>query len=115
MSAAIAGLVESQGAPEALLVAATYDGRDVAARLSARIDRPVLTNVVGLESDGDSIVSEHAIFGGAQVLKARFTGRVQASSSSGPSRSLQSPPGARLQRSSPSISPPPVPPTPPRS
>ncbi len=74
VAAAIAGLVESQGAPDALLVAATYDGRDIAARLSARIDRPVLTNVVGLEADDGSIVSEHAIFGGAQVLRARFTG-----------------------------------------
>ncbi|MDA8038644.1 MAG: electron transfer flavoprotein subunit alpha/FixB family protein, partial [Actinomycetota bacterium] len=29
---------------------------------------------VGLEADDGSIVSEHAIFGGAQVLRARFTG-----------------------------------------
>jgi electron transfer flavoprotein alpha subunit len=54
-----------------VLVPHDYDGRDIAARLSARLDRPVLTNVVALDADG---VSEHAIFGGAQVLKARFTG-----------------------------------------
>jgi electron transfer flavoprotein alpha subunit len=74
VAAAIAGLVESEGAPEAIFIGATYDGRDVAARLSARLDRPVLTNVVGLEADGDTLVTEHAIFGGTQVLKARFTG-----------------------------------------
>jgi electron transfer flavoprotein alpha subunit len=53
-----------------VLVAHDYDGRDIAARLSARLDRPVLTNVVGLDGDG---VSEHAIFGGVEVLRARFT------------------------------------------
>jgi electron transfer flavoprotein alpha subunit len=59
------------GGATRVLVPHDYDGRDIAARLSARLDRPVLTNVVGLDADG---VSEHAIFGGAQVLKARFTG-----------------------------------------
>ncbi|MGO9195748.1 MAG: electron transfer flavoprotein subunit alpha/FixB family protein [Acidimicrobiales bacterium] len=74
VAAALAALIDSKGAPGAILVGQTYDGRDVAGRLSARIDRPVLTNIVGLELDGGSLVSEHAIFGGSQVLKARFTG-----------------------------------------
>ncbi len=56
-----------------ILVPTTYDGRDIAGRLSARIDRPVLTNVVGLAADGDTLLSEHAIFGGSEVLKAKFT------------------------------------------
>lgn len=69
--------VEEQ--PEAILVPHDYDGRDIAGRLSARLDRPVLTNVVGLvEVDlagaGASLVSEHAVFGGAEVVKAHFTG-----------------------------------------
>jgi electron transfer flavoprotein alpha subunit len=42
--------------------------------LSAKTDRPVLTNIVGLEDVDGGLVSEHAIFGGTQVLKARFTG-----------------------------------------
>jgi len=62
------------GAPNALFVPATYDGRDIAGRLSARLDRPVLTNIVGLGAEGGALVTEHAIFGGGQVLKARFTG-----------------------------------------
>jgi len=74
VAAAIAALAESEGAPDAVLIGATYDGRDVAARLSARLDRPVLTNIVGLEADGDALVTEHAIFGGTQVLKARLSG-----------------------------------------
>jgi electron transfer flavoprotein alpha subunit len=57
--------------PEAVLVPHDYDGRDIAARLSVKLDRPVLTNVVGL---GDGLVAEHAIFGGAEIARARFTG-----------------------------------------
>jgi electron transfer flavoprotein alpha subunit len=74
VAAAIAGAVESGDGPDVLLIGTSYDGRDVAARLSVRVDRPVLTNVVGLSSDGDGLVSEHAVFGGAEIVRARFTG-----------------------------------------
>jgi electron transfer flavoprotein alpha subunit len=72
VAAAIAAQIQAGSAPDAILVPATYDGRDIAGRLSARIDKPVLTNVVGL-TDTDGLVSEHGIFGGSQVLKAKFT------------------------------------------
>ncbi len=71
VAAAIAGLVGA-GAPDAILVPTSYDGRDIAARLSARLDRPVLTNVTGL-LDEDGLVTEHPIFGGTQVARARFS------------------------------------------
>jgi electron transfer flavoprotein alpha subunit len=73
VGAALAARIGSGDGPDAILIPATYNGRDVAGRLSAKIDRPVLTNVVGLSDDG-GLVSEHAVFGGSQVLKARFTG-----------------------------------------
>jgi electron transfer flavoprotein alpha subunit len=73
VASAIAALVASQGAPDAVLVPTSYDGRDIAGRLSAKIDRPVLTNVTGLSDEG-GLVTEHPIFGGTQTLKARFTG-----------------------------------------
>jgi electron transfer flavoprotein alpha subunit len=62
------------GNPDAVLIPQSYNGRDVAGRLSARADRPVLTNVVGLEAGDGGLVSEHAIFGGTEILRARFTG-----------------------------------------
>jgi len=74
VGAAIAAAVEGGSGPDAILFPATYDGRDIAGRLSAKLDRPVLTNVVGLEAVEGSLVSEHAIFGGTQVLSAKFTG-----------------------------------------
>jgi electron transfer flavoprotein alpha subunit len=73
VAGAIASLVTANGAPDALLIPATYDGRDVAGRLSAKLDRPVLTNVTGLVADGD-LKTQHLVFGGSHVLTARFTG-----------------------------------------
>jgi electron transfer flavoprotein alpha subunit len=77
VAAAIAAVVAAGTGPDALLLPHNYDGRDVAARLSVKIDRPVLTNVVGLTDDG-GLVSEHGVFGGAEILKARFTGPAPA-------------------------------------
>ena len=72
VAGAIASLVGS-GAPDAILIPTSYDGRDIAGRLSARLDRPVLTNVTGLHDDG-GLVTEHPVFGGTQTVKAHFTG-----------------------------------------
>jgi electron transfer flavoprotein alpha subunit len=72
VAAALAALVSAQGAPDAVLVPSSYDGRDIAGRLSARLDRPVLTNVTGLRDEG-GLVTEHPVFGGSQTVSARFT------------------------------------------
>jgi electron transfer flavoprotein alpha subunit len=74
VAAAVAALVAAGNGPDVILFPATYDGRDIAARLSVKLDRPVLTNVVGLSEGDGGLVSQHAIFGGSQVLSARFTG-----------------------------------------
>lgn len=72
VAAAIAQLVASEGAPDAILLPTSYDGRDIAGRLSARLDRPVLTNVTGLLDEG-GLVTEHPVFGGSQTVRAHFT------------------------------------------
>jgi len=74
VAGAIAELVRSGNRPDAILVPTTYDGRDIAGRLSAKLGVPVLTNVVGLVEEGGELRSQHAIFGGSQVVTARFTG-----------------------------------------
>jgi electron transfer flavoprotein alpha subunit len=73
VASAIAALIEGGNKPDAILVPATYDGRDVAGRLSAKLNVPVLTNVTGLVA-GDSLSSQHPVFGGAEIVTARFTG-----------------------------------------
>jgi len=74
VAAAIAAAVEAGDGPDAILLGTSYDGRDVAARLSVNLDRPVITNVVDVETDGDTLVGTEPIFGGATDVKTRFTG-----------------------------------------
>jgi electron transfer flavoprotein alpha subunit len=74
VASAIAAAVAAGNGPDAILFPATYDGRDIAGRLSVKLDRPVLTNVVGLTAGDGGLTSQHAIFGGSQILSATFTG-----------------------------------------
>jgi len=74
VAAAIASLVEGGNVPDAILFATSYGGRDVAGRLSAKLDRTVITNNVDLELDGDSLVCTEPVFGGTTDVKTRFTG-----------------------------------------
>jgi electron transfer flavoprotein alpha subunit len=73
VAAAMAERIRAGEGPDAILIPHNYDGRDIAARLSVRIDRPVLTNVVSL-TDDDGLRTHHAIFGGSEILTARFAG-----------------------------------------
>ena len=72
-AAAMAGLVEAE-APDLILFAQSYDGRDALARLSVKLDRTVLTNGVGLSVEGDSITVRSAIFGGNTFVDTKFDG-----------------------------------------
>ena len=74
VAGAIAALIDDGNTPDAILIPASYDGRDVAGRLSAKLDKPVLTNVTGLVEEGDGLASQHPIFGGSHIVTARFTG-----------------------------------------
>ena len=74
VAAALAALITGGNVPDAILLPATYEGRDIAGRLSVKLDRPVLTNVTGLVEDDGGLSSQHPIFGGSQIVTARFTG-----------------------------------------
>jgi electron transfer flavoprotein alpha subunit len=70
VASALAAAIQGGNKPDAILFPQSYDGRDIAGRLSAKLDLGVLTNLVGLGEDG---TSEHAIFGGSTIVKAKFT------------------------------------------
>lgn len=74
VAAAIAAAVEAGDGPDAFLLGTSYDGRDIAARLSVKLDRTVITNVVDVEVDDDTLVGTEPIFGGATDIKTKFTG-----------------------------------------
>lgn len=72
-AAAIAAVVETE-APDLILFAQSYDGRDAIARLSAKLDRTVITNGTGLSVDGDAVTVSTAIFGGNTLVDTVFEG-----------------------------------------
>ncbi len=72
-AAALASLIASEQ-PDLVLFAQSYDGRDALARLSVKLDRPVLTNGTDLKVDGDKAVVGTAIFGGNTLVDTVFTG-----------------------------------------
>jgi electron transfer flavoprotein alpha subunit len=74
LAAAIAEAVDAGDGPDAILLSTSYDARDVAARLSVKLDRTVITNVVDVEVDGDTLIGTEPIFGGNTEVKTRFTG-----------------------------------------
>src|SRR6516165_12580400 len=67
--ASLAGRVS----PAAVLVAATAEGKEIVGRLAVKISSGVLTDAVGLvpASDGQGLVAEQSIFGGAIIVQSR--------------------------------------------
>jgi electron transfer flavoprotein alpha subunit len=73
VASAIAAQIEGGNAPDLIMFGTTYDGRDVAARLSVALDKPVITNNTDIAVDGDAVVVTEPIFGGTKLVKTRFT------------------------------------------
>jgi electron transfer flavoprotein alpha subunit len=73
VASAIAAALAAGTGPDVLLATTSYDGRDVAGRLSAKVDRPVLTNVVDLVVDGDRLLGSEPVFGGTTDVLTGFT------------------------------------------
>ncbi len=73
VGSAIADAIKGGNTPDLILFGTTYDGRDVAARLSVKLDKPVLSNNTDLSLDGDSVVASTPVFGGTQIVRTKLT------------------------------------------
>jgi electron transfer flavoprotein alpha subunit len=73
VASAVAAQIEGGNAPDLILLGTTYDGRDVAARLSVALDKPVVTNNTDIAVDGDAVVATEPIFGGAKLVRTKVT------------------------------------------
>jgi electron transfer flavoprotein alpha subunit len=73
VASAIAGACSAGNGPDLIMLGTSYDGRDVAARLSVALDKPVITNNVDIEVSGDDIVVTEPVFGGTKLVKTKFT------------------------------------------
>ncbi len=74
VSAAMKAVIDGGESPDLIMFPQSYEGRDVIARLSVKLDRTVLTNSTGISVDGDSVSVETPIFGGAKIVTSTFTG-----------------------------------------
>jgi electron transfer flavoprotein alpha subunit len=74
VATAMAAAISAGASPDVILFGTTYDGRDAAGRLSAKLDRSVLTNATALSLDGDTLKVGNAIFGASTLIDTVFTG-----------------------------------------
>ncbi len=71
VAAALSGLIEEH-TPALVLFGVTYDGRDVAGRVSARLGLPVVSNAIDFKKDaGVTITNE--VFGGSHLVETQIT------------------------------------------
>lgn len=72
-AAALASLAAEQD-PDLILFGATYDARDICARLSARAGLTVLANATDVQAHGDVFVAISSIFGATQNVTTELAG-----------------------------------------
>ena len=74
VSAAMKAVIDGGTTPDLIMFPQSYEGRDVMARLSVKLDRTVLTNNTDVTADGDTISVTTPIFGGNTLVTTQFTG-----------------------------------------
>lgn len=68
---ALADLIAAH-APDLVLFGLTFTDRDVAGRLSARLDKPVIANAVEITVRDEGLVVTNEIFGGTELVDTMF-------------------------------------------
>jgi electron transfer flavoprotein alpha subunit len=73
-AAAMKAVIDGGSAPDLIMFPQNYEGRDIMARLSVKLDRTVLTNNTGVAVDGDAVKVTTPVFGGNSLVTTAFTG-----------------------------------------
>src|SRR6478735_4122552 len=69
--AGLAAAAAAAGAPAAILLAATVEGREVAGRLAVRLESGLLADAVDVTSEDGVVVATQSVFGGAYTVRYR--------------------------------------------
>jgi electron transfer flavoprotein alpha subunit len=72
VASAMAKEIEGGNGPDLVMFGSTYDGRDVLARLSVKLDHPVLTNNIDVSEEGGAVRCTTQIFGGQTIVTTEF-------------------------------------------
>ena len=73
VSSAMKAVIDGGETPDLIMFPQNYEGRDVMARLSVKLDKTVLTNNIDITADGGVNVTT-PIFGGNTLVSTSFTG-----------------------------------------
>ena len=74
VSAAMKAVIDGGDSPDLIMFPQTYEGRDVMARLSVKLDRTLLTNNIDISVDGDAVAVTTPVFGGNVLVTTTFSG-----------------------------------------
>lgn len=65
--------VTSSAQPDAILLASTFAGKEIAGHLAVRLDSGAISDVVGLHQDGESLVARKVVFQGTWETQSVVT------------------------------------------
>ena len=74
IASALKAVIDGGETPDLIMFPQNYEGRDVMARLSVKIDKTVITNNVDISDSGDGVTVVTPIFGGNTLVSTTFTG-----------------------------------------
>ena len=74
VSAAMKAVIDGGDSPSVIMFPQNYEGRDVMARLSVKLNRTVITNNTDITDSADGVVATTPIFGGNTLVNTAFTG-----------------------------------------
>ncbi len=74
VSAAMKAVIDGGDSPSVVMFPQNYEGRDVMARLSVKLNRTVITNNTDIADSADGVVATTPIFGGNTLVNTAFTG-----------------------------------------
>ena len=73
VSAAMKAVIDGGDSPDLIMFPQNYEGRDIMARLSVKLDRTVLTNNIDITAEGDKVSVTTPVFGGNVLVTTTFT------------------------------------------
>ena len=73
VSAAMKAVIDGGDSPDLIMFPQNYEGRDVMARLSVKLDRTVLTNNIDITADDADVAVTTPVFGGNVLVTTTFT------------------------------------------
>jgi len=74
VSAAMKAVIDGGDSPSVVMFPQNYEGRDVMARLSVKLNRTVITNNTDIADSADGVFATTPIFGGNTLVNTAFTG-----------------------------------------